>query len=101
MTKIYDVIVVGGGPGGLAAASYAGRARISTLMIEKEKIGGQIVITHEIENYPGGVHGDSGASLIDRMKEQVENFGAETVYDTVTELKLDGDVKARINIRFI
>ena len=93
MTKIYDVIVIGAGPGGLAAASYAGRARLDTLIIEKSKVGGQIVITAEIENYPGGVEGDSGATLIDRMAKQAEDFGAEKVYDTIVEVQLDGDVK--------
>ena len=93
MTKIYDVIVIGAGPAGLAAGSYAGRARLSTLIIEKDKVGGQIVITSEIENYPGGVEGDSGATLIDRMSKQAGDFGAEKVYDTITELELEGDVK--------
>jgi thioredoxin reductase (NADPH) len=93
MTKIYDVIVIGAGPAGLAAGSYAGRARLSTLIIEKDKIGGQIVITSEIENYPGGVEGDSGATLIDRMAKQAEHFGAEKVYETVIDLQLEGDVK--------
>ena len=51
--KVYDVIIIGAGPAGLAAGSYAGRARLSTLIIEKQKDGGQIVITAEIENYPG------------------------------------------------
>ena len=64
MSKIYDVIIIGAGPAGLAAALYAGRARLSTLIIEKIKDGGQIVITDEIENYPGAVEGESGPSLI-------------------------------------
>ena len=52
MSKVYDVIIIGAGPAGLSAALYAGRARLSTLIIEKIKDGGQIVITDEIENYP-------------------------------------------------
>ena len=91
--KIYDVVIIGGGPAGLAAGSYSGRSRLSTLIIEKEKIGGQIVITADIENYPGGVEGDSGPSLIDRMSEQADRFGAEKIYDTIIDLQLDGDVK--------
>lgn len=91
--KIYDVIVIGAGPAGLSAASYAGRARLDTLIIEKEKIGGQIVITSEIENYPGQVHGDSGATLIERMEKQAEGFGAKKVFDTVVKLELDGEIK--------
>ena len=55
MSKVYDVIIIGAGPAGLSAALYAGRARLSTLIIEKIKDGGQIVITDEIENYPGAV----------------------------------------------
>jgi thioredoxin reductase (NADPH) len=92
--KIYDVIIIGGGPAGLAAGLYAGRAKMDTLIIEKEKFGGQIVITDEIENYPGSlVEGETGPSLIGRMVEQAKKFGAETVEDTVTEVELEGDVK--------
>jgi thioredoxin reductase (NADPH) len=93
MTKIYDVIVIGAGPAGLAAATYAGRARLDTLIIEKQKVGGQIVITAEIENYPGQVHGDSGSTLIERMEKQAEHFGAQKVFDTIAKLELDGPVK--------
>ena len=53
MSKVYDVIVLGAGPAGLAAGLYAGRSRLSTLVIEKGKDGGQIAITDDIENYPG------------------------------------------------
>ena len=68
MDKIYDVIILGAGPSGLAAGIYAGRARLDTLLIEKGKDGGQIAITDEIENYPGQmVDGESGPSLIERM----------------------------------
>ena len=68
MSKIYDVIILGAGPAGLAAGLYAGRSRLSTLIIEKGKDVGQIAITDEIENYPGQiVEGESGPSLIARM----------------------------------
>ena len=93
MEKVYDVIIIGAGPGGLAAGSYAGRARLSTLIIEKQKDGGQIVITAEIENYPGGIEGETGPSLIERMVKQAEHFGAEKVFDTIEEVKLEGDIK--------
>ncbi len=91
--KIYDVIIIGAGPAGLSAAIYTGRARLSTLIIEKEKDGGQIVITAEIDNYPGSLPHESGPSLIGRMVEQAQRFGAEKVYDTVVEANLTGDVK--------
>lgn len=94
MSKIYDVIILGAGPGGLAAGLYAGRSRLSTLIIEKGKDGGQIAITDEIENYPGQlVEGESGPSLVARMSEQAEKFGAERVSDTITEVSLEGEVK--------
>lgn len=94
MSKIYDVIIIGAGPAGLAAGLYAGRSRLATLIIEKGKEGGQIAITDEIENYPGSiVHGETGPSLIARMKEQADNFGAEKVYDAVLDVELEGDVK--------
>lgn len=91
--KVYDVIVIGAGPAGLAAGSYAGRARLDTLIIEKAKDGGQIVITSEIENYPGGVEGDSGKTLIDRMVKQAADFGAKKVYDTIEDVELEGEIK--------
>ena len=94
MSKIYDVIVLGAGPAGLAAGLYAGRSRLSVLIIEKGQDGGQIAITDEIENYPGQiVEGESGPSLIARMTQQAEKFGAERVSDTIKEVELNGDIK--------
>ena len=94
MSKIYDVIILGAGPAGLAAGLYAGRSRLSTLIIEKGQDGGQIAITDEIENYPGQmVEGESGPSLIARMTEQAKKFGAERVSDVIKSVELTGDVK--------
>ncbi len=94
MSKIYDVIVLGAGPGGLAAGLYAGRSRLSTLVIEKGQDGGQIAITDDIENYPGQiVEGESGPSLIARMTQQVEKFGAERVSDTINAVDFSGEIK--------
>lgn len=90
---MYDVIVIGAGPAGLAAGLYASRARLKTLILEKEKAGGQIVITDDVENYPGSVENASGPSLIKRMKDQVDNFGAEFVLDSVQKVELEGKVK--------
>lgn len=94
MSKLYDVIILGAGPGGLAAGLYSGRARLSTLIIEKGSDGGQIAITDEIENYPGQVlENESGPTLIARMTKQCEHFGCERVSDTVVSVELKGDVK--------
>lgn len=94
MNKIYDVIILGAGPGGLAAGLYAGRSRLSTLVIEKGQDGGQIAITDDIENYPGQiVEGESGPSLIARMTQQVEKFGAERVSDTINAVDFSGEIK--------
>lgn len=93
MSKLYDVIIIGAGPAGLSAGLYAGRSQLSTLIIEKSREGGQIVNTSEIANYPGSLEEESGPSLIERMKSQAQHFGAETVYDTVQEVELEGEVK--------
>ena len=93
MDKIYDVAIIGAGPAGLAAALYAGRSRLDTLLIEGSKEGGQIVITSELENYPGSIEEETGPSLIGRMVKQAEHFGAQKVFDTIEDVTLDGDVK--------
>lgn len=94
MDKLYDVIILGAGPGGLAAGLYSGRARLSTLIIEKGQDGGQIAITDEIENYPGqSLEGESGPSLIARMTEQCKKFGCDRASDTIKTVELKGDVK--------
>lgn len=99
MSKIYDVIVLGAGPAGLTAGLYSGRARLSTLVIEKGQDGGQIAITNEIENYPGQVEGDSGPSLIARMTKQCEHFGVKRVSDMIKEVELTGPVKKLIGVK--
>lgn len=94
MSKIYDVIILGAGPAGLAAGLYAGRSMLSTLIIEKGQDGGQIAQTDEIENYPGQMlEGESGASLVARMAKQAKHFGAERVRDSIKEVTLEGSVK--------
>ena len=99
MSKIYDVIVLGAGPAGLTAGLYAGRSRLSTLIVEKGQDGGQIAITNEIENYPGQVEGDSGPSLIARMTEQCKHFGVERVSDMIKSVELTGDVKKLVGAK--
>jgi len=99
MSKIYDVIILGGGPAGLTAGLYAGRSRLSTLIIEKGQDGGQIAITDSIANYPGQMlEGESGPSLIARMTEQAKRFGAERCSDTIKSAELEGDVKKLVGV---
>ena len=92
MEQLYDVIIVGCGPAGLSAAIYMARARYKVLVMEKEKIGGQITITAEIVNYPG-VERTSGKELTQSMKEQAEAFGAEFVMAEVLDMELQEDIK--------
>lgn len=94
---MYDVIIIGAGPAGLTAGLYCGRSRLNTLIIEKGQDGGQIAITDEIENYPGGLSDEtkveSGRELVERMTKQCAHFGAERVSDEVTKVELEGPVK--------
>jgi len=90
---VYDVVIIGAGPAGLAAGLYASRARLTTLIIEKESEGGQIKTTDEVANYPGSVRDASGPSLIERMVEQVDEFGAKRVLDEITSVELEGKIK--------
>lgn len=100
MGKVYDVIILGGGPAGLTAGLYAGRSRLSTLIIEKGQDGGQIAITDEIENYPGQmVEGESGPSLIARMTEQAKKFGAERCADMIKSADLNGEIKTLVGVK--
>ena len=92
MKNLYDVIIIGGGPAGLTAAIYLARAKYRTLVLEKEKFGGQITITHEVVNYPGVFH-TSGEELTETMRKQAEAFGAEFMLTEVEGLELSGDVK--------
>jgi thioredoxin reductase (NADPH) len=82
----YELIIVGGGPAGLTAGIYAGRARLKTLLVEKLIHGGQMMTTDLVENYPGFPEGISGPELSDRMREQAVRFGLEIISDEVAEL---------------
>lgn len=90
---IYDVVILGAGPAGLSAGLYAARAMMSTLIIEKGVLGGQIALTSEVENYPGAPEGTNGSGLVERMKEQAENFGAKIISDEIVSVELDGKEK--------
>lgn len=92
--KIYDVVILGAGPAGLAAGLYAGRALLSTLIIEQAFDGGQVAQTADIENYPGQMpEGESGTSLIERFTKQAELFGCERAQDIVQEVDFSGEIK--------
>ncbi len=93
MSKIYDMIIIGGGPAGYSAALYAARAGMETLVIERMSAGGQMTLTDIIDNYPGYDEGIDGFSLGMKMQAGAERFGAQSVYGDVVSLDLNTLVK--------
>ncbi len=90
--NFYDVAIIGGGPAGLTAAIYLARAKYRVVVLEKEKFGGQITITHEVVNYPG-IEKISGEALTEKMRKQAESFGAEFMLTEVQSIDFSGDIK--------
>ncbi|HMK75523.1 MAG TPA: thioredoxin-disulfide reductase [Thermodesulfobacteriota bacterium] len=91
--KVYDVIIVGGGPAGLTAGLYTSRSRLRSVLIENGLLGGQMTTTELVENYPGFPQGIAGDELSRLMEEQAKRFGLEIVPQYVVEIKLEGDKK--------
>jgi thioredoxin reductase (NADPH) len=93
MSKIYDVAIIGGGPAGLSAGLYASRAKMSSVIIEKGKWGGQASTTEELENYPGSIEHPTGPKVMERMKIQAEAFGTECLKEEVTGFDFSDKIK--------
>ena len=93
MERIYDMIIIGGGPGGYTAALYAARAGLDTLVLEKLSAGGQMALTDKIDNYPGFEEGIDGFMLGEKMRLGAERFGAATELAEVQRVELEGAVK--------
>ena len=93
MEHIYDVIIIGGGPGGYTAALYSARAGLDVLLLEKLSAGGQMALTSQIDNYPGFENGVDGFELAEKMQAGAERFGAKTELAEVYSVKLEGKIK--------
>ena len=91
--NIYDVLIIGGGPAGLAAAQYASRSKLKTIVLDKSKTAGAIAYTGHIENYPGVLGPISGKELLDLFREQAIRFGAEYLEAQVVGVNLTGEIK--------
>lgn len=91
--NIYDVVIIGGGPGGLSAAQYASRAKLRTVVLDKSTTAGALAYTSHIENYPGLINPVSGKELLDIFRDQAVRFGAEYVEAQVVGVNLAGELK--------
>ena len=87
--KEYEIVIIGGGPAGLAAGLYAARARRKTVLLEKGVIGGQIALTELVENYPG-IPSINGFDLAQAMLNQAESYGLEVEYAETTAIEQEG-----------
>ena len=96
MEKIFDTVIIGGGPGGYTAALYAARAGLDTVVLEKMSPGGQMALTDTIDNYPGFEEGVDGFTLGMKMQQSAGRFGAKTEYAEVLSAELTQDVKTVI-----
>ncbi len=93
MERIYDMLIIGGGPGGYTAALYAARAGLDTLVIERMSAGGQMALTDVIDNYPGFENGIDGFDLGMKMQQSAQRFGAKTKYGEVKSVDFSGEIK--------
>ncbi len=93
MKQVYDMLIIGGGPGGYTAALYAARAGLDVLLLEKLSAGGQMALSHQIENYPGFPEGIDGFTLAEQMQAGAERFGAKTELAEVYSLDLRSEIK--------
>ena len=94
MEKVYDVIIIGGGPAGYTSALYSARSGFDTLVLEKFSAGGQMTQTSQIDNYPGFEDGIDGFTLGFKMQSGAERFGAKTMQTEVLSVNLENDIKA-------
>ena len=90
---VYDMVIIGGGPGGYTAALYAARAGLDVIVLEKLSAGGQMALTHQIDNYPGFEEGIDGFTLAEKMQAQAERFGAQSEYAEVHSVDLNANPK--------
>jgi len=93
MKQIYDMLIIGGGPGGYTEALYAARAGLNVILLEKLSAGGQMAQTNQVDNYPGFEDGIDGFLLAEKMQRQAERFGAKTELAEVYSLRLESEIK--------
>ena len=97
-SKVHELVIVGSGPAGYTAGVYAARAQLSPVLYEGSvTAGGALMNTTEVENFPGFEHGIMGPDLMDQMRKQALRFGTQLVTDDITEMKLDGEIKALVD----